>query len=140
LGRAQQLVSDTPGESPDLRTFVLSIIEPFGPERCLLDGPTSSAPQHLGQSCALLLHELSTNATKYGALSAPDGKVEIKWRAEGDGVRLEWREMKGPPVVTPTRSGFGSRLLRTAFPPEYGKASLVFDPAGVQCTVHLALV
>lgn len=136
LARAQQLVSANPQAPPDLREFLLHIIEPFGAERFRLDGPVSKAPHHLLQACALLLHELSTNATKYGALSTPEGRVEISWEQKADRVSLHWRERDGPRVTPPTRAGFGSRLLRTAFPPEHGEASVVFDPDGVRCTVH----
>jgi two-component sensor histidine kinase len=88
----------------------------------------------------LLLHELSTNATKYGSLSVPRGMVAIRWEAEQNRVRLEWRELNGPPVAAPVRRGFGSRLLKTAFPAECGDASIAFDPDGVRCTVQFALI
>jgi two-component sensor histidine kinase len=67
-------------------------------------------------SLALCLHELATNAAKYGALSRSDGKVAVTWRVArrkvGGRVHLEWSEHDGPPVIPPKRQGFGSRLLR----------------------------
>lgn len=60
---------------------------------------------------ALALHELATNAVKYGALSVAGGRVEVSWHAEGDAKRLEWRERGGPPAVAPTHTGFGSMMI-----------------------------
>jgi two-component sensor histidine kinase len=140
LARAQQLLSEHLDAPPDLRAFLLSVIEPFGASRFQIEGPTITVPLYLGPSCALLLHELSTNATKYGALSVPEGTVSIRWQTENNRVRLEWRELNGPPVAPPTRTGFGSRLLRTAFPAEYGDAAIAFEPDGVRCTLQFALL
>jgi two-component sensor histidine kinase len=140
LARAQQLLSDHLEEPPDLRAFLLNVIEPFGIARFQIEGPTIKVPLYLGPSCALLLHELSTNATKYGALSVPDGFVSILWRTENNRVDLEWRELNGPPVAPPVRTGFGSRLLKTAFPAEYGNASIAFEPDGVRCSLRFALL
>jgi len=139
LARAQRLVSEYPDACADLRTFLLNVIEPFGTDRFVIDGPASSIPEQLCPSFALLLHELGTNATKYGALSLPQGLVDIRWTESTSTVRLVWRELNGPPVMVPARTGFGTRLLRMAFPPEHGSADIVFDPAGVQCTVDFAL-
>ena len=80
LGRAQRLVSENPGLPPDLRLFLINVIEPFGAARFHLDGPDVCVPSHLATPFALLLHELSTNATKYGALSVPEGTVAISWK------------------------------------------------------------
>lgn len=140
LARAQQLVSEHLDQPPDLQGFLLHVLEPFGADRFLIEGPTILVPLYLGTSCALLLHELGTNATKYGSLSVPDGMVEIKWTTEANRVHLEWREFNGPPVTAPVRTGFGSRLLKTAFPAEYGSASVAFMPDGVRCAINFALL
>lgn len=140
LARAQQLLSEHLDAPPDLRAFLMSVTEPFGASRFQIEGPTIKVPLYLGPSCALLVHELSTNATKYGALSVPEGIVSIRWETENDRVHLEWRELNGPPVAPPARTGFGSRLLRTAFPAEYGSAAITFDPDGVRCTLQFALL
>ncbi|MGD0721354.1 MAG: HWE histidine kinase domain-containing protein [Roseiarcus sp.] len=138
LARAQQLASDESDAVPELREFLRQVVEPFGSDRFVMDGPAVATPVQLGPSFALLLHELSTNAVKYGALSGPKGTVAIKWETREKFVRLDWREIDGPPVAPPARSGFGSRLLKTAFPSEYGQATLTFDPDGVRCTVYFA--
>jgi two-component sensor histidine kinase len=140
LARAQRLIAENPNQSTDLHALLQSVVEPFGADRFVIDGPKMAVPSYLGTSCALLLHELSTNAMKYGALSAPNGKVVINWQAGSKRVRLNWLEQGGPPVVEPNRLGFGSRLLKTAFPPEYGKAVIAYNPDGVHCSVTFDLI
>jgi two-component sensor histidine kinase len=140
LARARQLVSEDIASSPDLRAFLTHVLEPFEGGRFVLDGPPVPVPLYLGTSCALLLHELCTNATKYGALSVPDGLVSIIWAVEMKYVRLTWKERNGPPVEPPVRTGFGTRLLKTAFPAEYGQATVAFDPDCVRCIIEYALI
>ena len=84
----------------------------------------------------MVLHELTTNAVKYGALSAPAGRVEVTWRivqapSQPPLLWLEWRESGGPPVAEPTRRGFGSRFIEGSVAAELqGAARLHFDAAG----------
>jgi two-component sensor histidine kinase len=140
LARAQRLVSESPDLAADLRELIECVIEPFGAERFSIEGPKLSVPHSLGSSCALLFHELGTNATKYGALSVAGGVVAIDWRREGDRVFLTWQERQGPPVVAPQRTGFGARLLQTAFAPQQGGANIAYESDGVRCLVHFTLV
>jgi two-component sensor histidine kinase len=139
LAQAQQLFAENPGLPPNLRQVLQRILEPFGAARFRIDGPDVEVPKYLLTCCALLFHELATNATKYGALSSPDGIVMVKWDTQKGRVHLEWQERNGPPVVAPMRTGFGSRLLKTAFPPQYGEAAILFNSNGVCCTVSFAL-
>lgn len=138
LAQAQQLSIEEAATRPDLRQFLQQLLKPFGAERIVLDGPNVTVPADMATSFALLLHELATNATKHGALSVPEGVVFINWQSQGHRVRLEWQERNGPPVVAPTRTGFGSRLIRTAFPPEHGEAVILFNPDGVNCAISFA--
>jgi two-component sensor histidine kinase len=79
-------------------------------------GSTVTIPKNLAVSLVLLMHELATNAVKYGALSNPMGRVEISWmESPNQKVRLDWKEQFGPPVNQPARIGFGTKLLRSAF-------------------------
>jgi two-component sensor histidine kinase len=94
---------------------------------------------------ALALHELATNAAKYGALSNDDGRVILRWEARGEGaarrLELEWREIGGPAVTPPTRMGFGSRILGRGLQAELGaKALLQFEPGGLVCVIHAGLL
>jgi light-regulated signal transduction histidine kinase (bacteriophytochrome) len=87
---------------------------------------------------AMALHELATNAAKYGALTTADGRVSIQWAADGaEHIRLDWQESNGPPVHPPVRRGFGSRLLQSGLAVELGtSAELEYAPAGLNCEIR----
>jgi two-component sensor histidine kinase len=97
------------------------------------------------QTFALLLHELATNAAKYGALSRPDkGRVDIHWSIEGKAedarFKFQWRERDGPPVVAPTRKGFGSILLDKLAAQDFGTQPMItFAPAGLNYSIDASL-
>jgi two-component sensor histidine kinase len=88
----------------------------------------------------MAVHELCTNAVKYGALSNDAGRVEVVWRIEDGRLRLTWRERGGPPVFPPTRRGFGSRLLEAGLAAELGgSVELAFEPEGLVCRIDAPL-
>ncbi len=87
-----------------------------GKQRFSLSGPDLAISPRISLSLALVLHELATNAAKYGALSVPEGKVEVAWSRLDDArggarLRLDWHEAGGPPVTATGRKGFGSRVI-----------------------------
>jgi two-component sensor histidine kinase len=87
---------------------------------------------------SVVLHELATNAVKYGALSAPDGFVTVAWKLNDDGtLTLDWRERGGPPIAgAPQRQGFGSRLLDTTVRGQLGgRLDCDWAPEGLRCTL-----
>jgi len=94
-------------------------------------------------SLSMVLHELSTNATKYGALSVKEGRVSIAWSVlQNDPKRfvMRWKESGGPLVSEPSRKSFGSRLIEQALPGQLkGEARLQFDPRGLSCEVNIPL-
>ena len=97
-----------------------------GARRVTVSGPDLTIGAAPTVSLVLVLHELATNAIKYGALSNATGTVSVCWTVEADGrVSLEWREQGGPPVSPPTRSGFGTRLIRDAITRQLGGEALV---------------
>ncbi len=105
-------------------------------DRFRIAGTEISLSPKQGLALALALNELGTNAFKYGALSAPEGRVDISWgQTTADGtpaLHFEWRETGGPPVVTPTRHGFGSRVIRDMMAAEFaGTIQLSYQPAGL---------
>jgi PAS domain S-box-containing protein len=109
-----------------------------GRERITFDGPTVRLSPKRAVTVAMAVHELATNAAKYGALAAPDGTVAIRWTIEGapPRLRLTWRESDGPPVVPPTRRGFGTRMIERALAYEFGgTARLDYRPDGLVCTI-----
>ena len=110
------------------------------PDRFVLDGPAVMVGSRAALSLSLMLHELATNAAKYGALSNADGRVTISWDIDGDGddapVTLRWIEAGGPAVVAPKRAGFGTRLIGRGLAGSFdGKVDLSYPPSGVVCTI-----
>jgi two-component sensor histidine kinase len=89
----------------------------------------------------MALHELMTNAVKYGALSVPAGSVAIRWTVRaGKDLVLRWEEKNGPRVAPPSRKGFGSRLIERSLAAELrGEVQLCHEPAGVVCTIRTPL-
>ena len=86
----------------------------------------------------MTLHELSTNAAKYGALSAPNGHVDLKWTHEADGrLILRWRETGGPAVVPPTHQGFGTRIIERIIDQLKGQARFDWRAEGLVCEITL---
>lgn len=135
LAAAQDLLNDHVNEpTAGVRDVVEAAIAPFNGERgpFRMEGPDIALPSQDVVSLTMALHELATNAVKYGALSTPKGRVAVTWKIDGGKFLLEWKEHDGPPVGTPARSGFGSRLLRRA---AMG-ADLQFEPDGVRCIIH----
>jgi len=96
-----------------------------------------------GQAIAMVLHELATNAAKYGALSTEDGRVSIRWGRHLNGhpqshLVFDWREIGGPPVGAIGKSSYGMSTIRDLIPYELdGKVDLVLAPEGVQCRLEL---
>jgi PAS domain S-box-containing protein len=91
---------------------------------------------------AMAIHELATNAVKYGALSGPAGQVDVRWtveKREGRRLSLTWRESGGPPVAPPSRRGFGTTLIERALKQEQGASRMRFDPGGLCCALEIAL-
>jgi two-component sensor histidine kinase len=88
---------------------------------------------------ALLVHELATNASKYGALSSASGTLTVGWTLADARLTLEWRENGGPPVVAPDHRGFGSRLFLGALDQFDGKVDANFAPAGLVCKLSIDL-
>lgn len=95
----------------------------FPSDRYRIEGPTVQLGARAALGVALALHELNTNAIKYGALSTAAGLVSLRWAVEGETLKVEWRETGGPPVAEPTRRGFGSRMIVTALAGEVGGSS-----------------
>ena len=133
LARASDLLLTSEEQAPELKDLVATVIAPLrvASERFICEGSKVKLPREAALALALSIHELATNAVKYGALSNDQGKVEITWgcEEEGDGaVRLQfrWRETGGPEVKKPARQGFGTTLLERALRP-YFKGSISTD-------------
>src|SRR5690606_32791492 len=115
LARAHDLLVEEEWAGADLGQLVHRTLEPHG-DRVSLDGPKLSLRPQASTALVMILHELATNAAKYGALSNHDGRVRVTWQLEEDSagrrqVRLRWIEIDGPEVREPSRQGFGTRLI-----------------------------
>jgi PAS domain S-box-containing protein len=113
-------------------------------ERISIAGPKDAVlDAHKSMLLAMALHELSTNAIKYGALSNESGQVSVRWDlvqgGEAQRLKFVWQESGGPPVKPPERKGFGSVLIERALQRELGGVEYTFDPSGVACTLELKL-
>ncbi|HEY0034303.1 MAG TPA: sensor histidine kinase, partial [Devosia sp.] len=105
-----------------------------------LSGPDILIPPKTGVSLAMAVHELATNALKYGSLSDEKGRVAVRWNSDAGRLNLEWREQDGPPVVAPASRGFGTRMIERGLASEFGGKVLIgFEPTGVVCTVDAPL-
>jgi len=101
-------------------------------------GPPIFLKPDVAQAIAVTLHELATNAAKYGALSVPDGQVDLKWSHERDGrLTLIWRETGGPEVQPPTCKGFGGRVIEQMIAQLKGKTHLEWCKEGLVCEITL---
>lgn len=143
LSAAHNLLTRENWEAVSIHRIVSDAIAPYrrdGGSAFTVDGPELLLGPKTAVSLALAVHELATNAVKYGALSSPAGSVAIDWRVVDGRLRLTWRERDGPRVEPPTRRGFGSRMIERGLAAELGgTVGIDFDPAGVVCTVDAPL-
>ena len=140
LARAHELLTARNWMGADLRELVHRAMEPFPAIQLDISGPGVEVSPNHTLALSLGLHELATNAAKYGALSAPAGQVELRWSVEAGRLNLSWREKGGPPVKLPTRRGFGSRLLEDLLARDLGGGTkLEYAPEGVRCEFSVAV-
>jgi PAS domain S-box-containing protein len=130
MSRAQDILMRGGLASVEIASVVKTAVEPHvgDDERVRLRGPNIAISARSALSLSLALHELATNAAKYGALSCHDGRVDVKWRISPSPERafeLIWSEVGGPPVIPPSREGFGSRLIKGALTAELGATTSV---------------
>lgn len=140
LAAAHDLLSATAWHGAGLRALLERVLGPHrgGEGRLVLEGGERILPPALAQDLALGLHELATNAAKYGALSRPGGRVGLRLEEDGEGLVLTWRESGGPKVVPPQRQGFGTRLLSRALAHQHGgRVELDWRPGGLVCRLRV---
>ncbi len=147
LARVHSAIFHAAGETVTIREIVDLTFGPYyltGEDRIITSGPAIILNREAGTTLALCLHELTTNAIKYGALSRPEGRVRFDWAlSEGEPRELTigWRESGGPRVEEPARAGYGTRYIRSALASLFGrKPDIAFNPDGLQCLAHGALL
>jgi two-component sensor histidine kinase len=143
LGHAHQLLAASRWRGADLATLVGQELRPYAlgdAGRVSIRGPSMPLSSGEAEALAMAIHELATNAAKYGAFSTPGGMVAVTWDRDHSGARhIRWQEDGGPAVVTPDRKGFGARVLEQALAAvPGGRTALVWRPEGLICEFDLA--
>lgn len=148
LGRVHDLLTLGQWQSADFKSVVETVLKPLGPAmqgRIVSDGGSVRLAPREAVLLAMVLHELVSNASKYGALSCRTGTLSVVWRetvdtAGGRSLRIEWQEANGPEVAQPQKQGFGTRLIERGITSELkGSAVISFDPGGVHCSLCIPL-
>jgi two-component sensor histidine kinase len=152
LAEAHNLLSKEKWQGSELQDVIERVLKPYrlnGPDRIRMSGPPVPLSPRLAVVLSMIVHEIATNAAKYGALSSDSGAVSLSWELLGENdtaksdagkLRLIWRETGGPVVVAPIQRGFGSRLIeRSARDQLGGEATVDFLPRGVVYTLTCAL-
>lgn len=135
LARAQDIVTQDRYAETEVRTLVDAALAPYqdAAERISKDGSRIKLPAQQALGLSLALHELATNAAKYGSLSNDAGTVSISWDFVDDTFVFDWLEIGAPPVTSPARRGFGSRLIEQVVPSYFnGKGRIDFQSEGIR--------
>ena len=123
-------------EAADMTDIVAGILGPYRGDAVFCEGPSVQLPTPVSVTLAMVLHELATNAGKYGALSRHEGRLVVHWTQTSEGLSLEWRETGGPPASEPQRAGFGLRFIRGAIERELaGAVDFDFAQTGLRCKI-----
>jgi two-component sensor histidine kinase len=140
LSDAYNVLTESSWTDTSIRRIVEGATAPYQTDasKIIIRGPEFNISPSNALIMALAVNELATNAMKYGALSVNDGRIEVSWNtaatAGGKTFQLEWREVGGPPVVAPTRTGFGSRLIKTMLAREFnGAVDVKYEVSGLVC-------
>ena len=139
LTATDDLITRTQGQGAPISDILSTELAPYDTSRISMDGPDFSLSPKLALAMALLVHELATNAAKYGALSSSAGKISINWSLSDARLNIDWRESGGPPVNPPSHSGFGTRLFLRALEPFNGNVDATFAPTGLVCKLSFTL-
>ena len=141
LSNIHSLFAQTRWIGADLSTIATQELAPYSadsPTRVRIDGPPVLLAPDAAQAVAITVHELATNAAKYGALSEAIGRVDLKWSHEAGGeLHLLWTETGGPRVQEPTRKGFGSRVIEQMISGRSGKTRFDWRVEGLVCEITL---
>jgi len=143
LSRAHALLSESRWQGADLATLIDDELAPYGisgAAKIEVSGPAISLEPATAQILALALHELATNAVKYGALSSASGMVDVSWELNSENLILQWVETGGPPTKAPASRGFGTKLITATCETQLGgNTKFGWLPQGLHCTLSLPI-
>jgi PAS domain S-box-containing protein len=143
LARSHELLSQSRWQGADIKRLIDEEFAPYQSGdgcRAILDGPAIILPPDKAQSVALIIHELATNAAKYGALSGGAGRVDLTWALRAGVLTLRWIEAGGPPVSVPTTKGFGTKIIEASLNKSRGdSATFSWLPEGLHCEIAMLL-
>lgn len=137
VSSTNDIISHAANLQPDLRTLIRAKFEPFGDFRANLAGGEIKLTPDAARNLSLVFHELVTNAIKHGALSRPEGRIDISWRSDGATLTIEWIERGGPPASPPAQRGFGTRLVVGCLKSLGGRVDAEFPQAGLECRLRI---
>jgi two-component system CheB/CheR fusion protein len=144
LARAHGLLVQSDWRGADLSALIREQLEAYiaeNPNRLRVEGERVILPADLATPFGLVLHELATNAAKHGSLSVPKGRISLSWsnqrRNDQRWLKFTWKELDGPRVTPPDRSGFGSSLIEKGIPEAVVKREYL--PTGLVCTIEIAI-
>lgn len=140
MAKAHDLLTLRAWTGANLTDIVMRAFDAFTPAQVEMSGAAVEVSPKQALALSLALHELATNAAKYGALSRPEGRVRVQWGVQEGMLRLEWQESGGPPVAPPSKKGFGSRLLEELVASDLGgDTKLNYNVSGVRCSITATL-
>lgn len=140
MARAYNVLTNSNWTAAPIEDLVRQELEAFGSDRFELTGPNRRLQPQQGLSLGMSIHELATNASKYGSLSKPEGHVAVEWDDSDQQLTLTWRETGGPPVKEPQKDGFGLTLIRGEVVSRLGgNVETIFAPEGLQVQISFPL-
>jgi two-component sensor histidine kinase len=137
LQATNDLITKSPDLQPDIETIIRQELAPYDIARCTLTGAPAPLPSNAARAVALVVHELITNAVKYGALSPSGGSLDLSWSMQDGMLEIDWQEDGGPKISAPTRSGFGTKLIDATVASLNGSVEREFRQTGLRCRVRL---
>jgi two-component sensor histidine kinase len=143
LSKVHALLTDSSWQGATLADLVTAETSPYCSQELdnvTVQGEAVVLSPQAALTLSLTLHELATNAAKYGALSVPGGRIDVSWRRAGELLIISWAESGGPPVQPPSQRGFGSKLIERSVAHELeGGSRMEFLPAGLRCELKIPL-
>ncbi len=142
LNAIQDLLRDSDNATRSIKDMASAVFAPYltsSSERISIDGGSETLSRQPAQSVALMFNELATNASKYGALSVPNGKVAITVKSDTEFTKIYWREIDGPLVTPPTKKSYGTRFIEATCRGLRGEAKFDYAETGLICEMSLSL-